>query len=41
MDECSNNDIYFPEYTWKLIKSYLIIKIHPVAKLIKIYTTIY
>ena len=41
MDECSKKGIYFPENTWKLIKSYLIIKIHPVAKLIKMYTTIY
>ena len=36
-----DKDIYLPEYTWELIKSYLIIKIHPLAKLIKTYSIRY
>jgi len=41
MDHSERKEVYFPEYSWELIKSYLIVKIHPVAKMIKTYAIRY
>ena len=41
MDHSERKEIYFPEYSWDIIKSYLLVKIHPVAKLIKTYSIRY